>query len=105
MEKILDKNNAALKIWFFLMLLYLVVDYGRPQDILPIDFMRPGMVLILILSFFILSHGHFHIYDSKQTKLIFYFIMLLCAYVPFARNDHFAWVTVKTMLLYVPFIA
>ena len=104
MEKILNTNNTTQKAWFFFVLLYLVMDYGRPQDILSIGFMRPAMIVILVLTFFILTHGEFHIYDSKQTKMVFCFILLLCIYVPFVRNNYFAWIAVRNMLLYVPLI-
>lgn len=86
------------------MLLYLFVDYGRPQDVLPIGFMRLGMIFTLILCLFILTQGKFRLCDSNQTRMIFYFIILLCAYVPFARNNYFAWKTAKQILLYLPFI-
>lgn len=99
------KSEKPDKAWFFFTLLFLVIDYGRPQDILPIGAMRPAMIIILVLSFFILTRGNFPRYDSKQTRFIFYFIILLCLYVPLARNNMFALGTVKVMLiLYMPFI-
>jgi hypothetical protein len=99
------KSEKPDKAWFFFTLLFLVIDYGRPQDILPIGAMRPAMIIILVLFFFILTRGNFSRYDSKQTRFIFYFIILLCLYVPLARNNMFALGTVKVMLiLYMPFI-
>jgi hypothetical protein len=106
------KSEKPDKAWFFFTLLFLVIDYGRPQDILPIGAMRPAMIIILVamiiilvLFFFILTRGNFSRYDSKQTRFIFYFIILLCLYVPLARNNMFALSAVKVMLiLYMPFI-
>ena len=99
------KSENPDKAWFFFTLLFLVIDYGRPQDILPIGAMRPAMIIIIVLSFFILTRGNFSRYDSKQTRFIFYFIILLCLYVPLARNNMFALGRVKVMLiLYMPFI-
>src|SRR4030043_1940212 len=87
--------------WFVFTLLYLVVDYGRPQDILPIGFVRPAMFIILILAGFVLFDRKFLNPKDKQTKLIWAFIALTAVYVPFARNNFFAYTTTKTMLLYM----
>lgn len=105
MEEITVKPNTTHKIWFFLTLLYLVVDYGRPQDILPIiGYMKPGAIVILMLAFCILFSKKIWLSDSKQTRLIWCFIILTVIFVPVARNNHFAYITAKTMLLYMPFM-
>ncbi len=90
--------------WFFFILLYIFIDYGRPQDLLPIGFLRPGMLSILILTGFLISSGNIRAADSKQTRYILVFTCLLAAYIPFARNNFFAYQTTKTMVLYLPFI-
>ena len=92
------------RIWFFFTLMYLVIDYGRPQDILPIGDLRPGMIIILILSLFLLFHGRIREFSNKQMKMIAFFIILLGLYVPFARNNYFAFLATKDMLTFVPFI-
>ena len=43
-------------LMYFFTVLYLIIDYGRPQDILPISFFRPAMIVILILIFFLLNN-------------------------------------------------
>lgn len=93
-----DKN------WFFFTLLFIIIDYGRPQDITPIGFLRPAMIVNLILIFYIVTEGHFTRYSSKQIRYILYFIALLAAHIPFARNNFYAWKTTEAMLLYLPFI-
>ncbi len=91
--------------WFFCILLYIFVDYGRPQDLLPIGFLRPGMLTILLLTWFLISNSKsLKEVDSRQTRRILAFIGLLAVYIPFAKNNFFAYVTTKTMLLYLPFI-
>lgn len=97
----MDKNN---KNWFFFTLLYLIVDYGRPQDILPIGFLRPGMIIIIILSGFLIFGGQLREARSKQTKMILLFIILTALYVPFAHNNYFAYRTTEIMILFLPFI-
>ena len=47
-EYLLPKKSRN-RNWFFFTLLYLVIDYGRPQDILPIGVIRPGMIIVIIL--------------------------------------------------------
>jgi|WetSurMetagenome_2_1015567.scaffolds.fasta_scaffold00113_29 putative inorganic carbon (hco3(-)) transporter len=91
--------------WFFFTLLYLILDYGRPQDIFPpFGFIKPGMIIILILTFFILSKGNIKVSLNKQTIMIWLFILLLSLYIPFATNNFFAYSTTKSMLMYMPFI-
>jgi len=93
------------KFWFFLVILYLLVDYGRPQDIWPIiGYARPGMVVILTLSFLVVLSGRVKSSDSKQTRMVWLFILLLATYVLFARNNYLAYMTTKTILSYMPFI-
>jgi hypothetical protein len=104
-----SKRNLKKKVktyspWFVFTLLYLVIDYGRPQDILPIGFLRPAMFMILTLTVFVLFDRKFLNPKEKQTKLIWAFIALTAVYVPFAVNNFFAYTTTKTMLLYMPFI-
>jgi hypothetical protein len=62
------------------------------------------MIGIGILSFFILSRGNFYVYNLSQLKLFLLLIFLLSIYVPFARNNFFAWIATKSMLLYAPFV-
>jgi len=104
MTEVYKENLQTYSPWFFFTLLYIVVDYGRPQDILPIGFLKPGMVMILILAGFVLFNGSFLKPQDKQTKLILAFIALLAAYVPFARNNFFAYRATKDMFFYLPFI-
>jgi hypothetical protein len=100
----LKKKVKTYSPWFVFTLLYLVIDYGRPQDILPIGFLRPAMFVILILAGFILVDQKFLKPRDKQTKLIWAFIALTAVYVPFAVNNFFALDTPRTMLSYMPFI-
>ena len=99
-----EQTEGTYSAWFFFVLLYLFVDYGRPQNLLPIEFLRPGMFSILILIFFLVSSNKLKFCNSKQTRLLSYFIALTYCYIPFARNNFLAFATAKSMLLYMPFI-
>jgi hypothetical protein len=90
--------------WFFFTLLFLVVDYGRPQDYLPIGSLRPAMLVILVLTIYLVSRKGFIRSDSKQTRMIWYFLLLLAIFVPFARNNYWAYQATTNMLAYMPFI-
>ncbi len=91
--------------WFFFTMLYLVVDYVRPQDIMPaLNYIKPGMLMIIILTAFLVFQGNLHQTNFKQTRMIWLFILLLALYVPFAANNYYAYFTMKVMLLFMPFI-
>ena len=63
------------------------------------------MLTILLLTWFLISNSKsLREADSRQTRRILAFIALLAVYVPFVTNNFFAYVTTKTMLLYLPFI-
>lgn len=103
-EANINISNNTYKNWFFFTLLYLIIDYGRPQDILSIGFLKPGMIMTLILIWFLISKGKTILFHIKQIKMIWLFIMLLAAYIPFAVNNYFAYMTTKSMFLFMPFI-
>lgn len=91
--------------WFFFALLFIIIDYGRPQDIIPIGFMRPGMIVALILIYYIITtKGVYKLTASNQTRMIWYFILLTAIYIPFAVNNFWAYTTTKMMLMNMPFI-
>ena len=107
MDKCILNNSSSSRSdrnWFFFTTLFIIIDYGRPQDILPIGFLRPAMLVSIILIIYIIKEGCFKRYSSKQIRYILYFIVLLAIYIPFARNNFYAWRTTKSMVLYLPFI-
>ena len=98
------KSQSKYDLMYFFTVLYLIIDYGRPQDLLPIGFLRPAMIVILILTLFVITNLKYQIFESKQIKLIVAFTLLLSLYIPFARNNYYAFKTTKQMVLYLPFI-
>ncbi|MCW8855337.1 MAG: O-antigen ligase family protein [Gammaproteobacteria bacterium] len=89
--------------WFFFILFYLFIDYGRPQDILPISFMKPGMIATAILVYYLLNNG-ISLSKSNQTRMIWYFVILTALHIPFAVNNYWALQTTLNMVQFVPFI-
>ena len=103
-ESSLSENDAH-RVWFSFMPLYLFVDYVRPQDVWPfLGHLRPGVITISILTIYIVLTGSIRLSDSKQTRLIWAFILLLFLHVPFARNNYLAYVSTTNMLKFMPFI-
>lgn len=96
------ENN---KFWFALTVIYIIFDYGRPQVVFPfIGLIRPLLILILLLSFNLIKSNFLSKTKSRQINLIWLIIGLLIVYVPFARNNYYAYKTALSQLLYMPFI-
>ena len=98
------KEESLTSRWFFFVLVFMVFEYGRPQDLIPIGFLRPAMILQLILIWYLLSSRRWTDIKSRQTKYIFAFIILLGLFIPFARNTYWAYQTFKSMAMLMPFI-
>ncbi|MFX0133194.1 MAG: O-antigen ligase family protein [Candidatus Hodarchaeota archaeon] len=100
----LNKDNAKPDIAFFLVLAFLILEYVRPQDLIPVlGNLRPGVFLTLLLAIF-----WFFAYDKsslKENQTIFFILMLILMtiYIPFAHNNFFAYITTKYMWLKLPF--
>lgn len=90
--------------WFFFTVMYFIVDYGRPQEIVPIGFMRPALILTLILTGYLMANGGLSCVKYRQVRIMCLFILLLASYVPFVRNQYYAYIAFKTQLLYMPFV-
>lgn len=93
------------KSWFVFAISYLLIDYIRPQDqITFLKYLRPGLVLTVILVLFILINimKIKNLYNN-QLLLTGMFIFLLIMLVPFAKNHRYAFNTVVSMAQIIPF--
>lgn len=90
--------------WFFLTTLYIVLDYSRIYLIFHLQSFRLLMLVTLALTYFIFSSNEYKNAKSKQLTYIWLFIILMGCYIPFARNNHYAYLVTRDMLLYMPFI-
>jgi len=97
-------NIQANSRWFFFSILFIILDYTRIYEDLHLGFLRPLMIITVVLVYFMFSSGDYACAKSKQTTFMWLFILLLSCYIPFARNNHFAYITTKAQLLYMPFI-
>ncbi|MDD5722594.1 MAG: O-antigen ligase family protein [Syntrophales bacterium] len=99
------EETSRYRVWFFIAMLYLIVDYARPQDILTfLGPLRPGMITILLLAACVVFSGKIVLSWSSQTRLIWAFILLLFIHIPFAKNTYFALNAGLEMLKFMPFI-
>jgi len=104
-DYIQQNNNLSIsRIWYVIAILYLIFDYGRPQDIIPIGFIRPSMIITIILAGYIIFNNGLVKSYCKQTQLIWFIIILLALYIPFAQNNFLAYLTTRNMVLFMPFI-
>lgn len=106
---IVDSKNKKSKktygVLYVLSIIYLIIDYGRPQYIFPfIGVIRPALITTVLLFFYLLKNGLLFRFEERQIKLMWYFIVLLTAYIPFATNNYYAYNTALSQFLYMPFI-
>lgn len=97
----LPQNN---KFWFAATIMFMFVELARPQALLPIGFLRLGMTTTLILIFCLITNKKNQIFRSRQIKLIFFFVLLVTIFVPFAINNYYAYLIARSMWLQLPFI-
>jgi len=95
-------SSKAVSLGFpFLMVMgYLLVDYGRPQDWLPpLRALHPGMIVLGggILAFLFMRKHKL----PRQGKLMMLFLIVMAMGVPFAYNGHAAFITTKNMALLI----
>jgi len=99
------QDSTYYRWWFYITVLYFIVDYVRPQNVFSwIGYLRPGAVTITVLTIFIVASRRIYISNTRQTRLIWAFVILLFLHVPFAVNNYYALVTAQNMLKFMPFI-
>ncbi|HEY3383877.1 MAG TPA: hypothetical protein VGK32_19105, partial [Vicinamibacterales bacterium] len=70
------------KTLFILVLAYLFIDYGRPQDTIPgLGALRPAMVVTVLLALALLGKREMWARSSAQLWSVFAFVVILAAHV------------------------
>src|SRR5713101_3704672 len=88
---------------FVLVILYLVFEYGRPQDKLSVvGALHPGWYLTALIVIAWLTSGKLRTAASPQTLHMVLMLFLLALHVPFARNNFFAYTVTVGFLLLLP---
>jgi len=90
---------------FLLVILFLVLEYGRPQDKFGvIGALRPTLVLIPLMLITWLKHGNIRLVASPQSSCIVLMLCLLALHVPFATNNFLAYKQTEGFFLLLPFL-
>ncbi|NGX17087.1 O-antigen ligase family protein [Wenzhouxiangella sp. XN24] len=92
------------KVYFFLLLFYLALEYTKFQDVLGLEALRLGLFSVLLLLVSTFFNVNITKINNNQILLIGLFCLYLVVFVPFARNNYFAFHTAKGMLIYLPVI-
>lgn len=88
------------KVGFYLVMLAMLFEFGRPQDFFPFLKVIPFPTLLdtsLALAVFLSGKASF---ANKQTKLWIGLLVVMALWVPFANNNYHALMTFKDMTLY-----
>jgi putative inorganic carbon (hco3(-)) transporter len=90
---------------YLLVLAYLLFDYGRPQDsIVALRVVRPALIVTVMLAAAYLANRPRWIRGNPQQRAILVFLLVLCAHIPFAHNNRYAYNTAEGMSLILPFV-
>lgn len=92
------------KGWYRFTIFFILVDLARLQDVLPIQFIRPGLVTTICLLIYLTIYGWWNALRGRQELRILLFVCLLFCHIPFAKNNYWAYTVAKGMLLFVPFL-
>ncbi|WP_447602508.1 O-antigen ligase family protein [Nitrospira sp. Nam80] len=88
---------------FYLVLISLLVEFGRPQDIIPgIKVIPFPSIIDLLIGVSVVISGKLNV-ANRQTKLYIALLIVMIGHVPFATNNFWAAMVLKDMLLYFCF--
>jgi O-antigen ligase len=94
-----SETGAKRGIGFYLVLISLLVEFGRPQDIIPgIKIIPFPSIIDLLIGVSVVISGKLNV-ANKQTKLYIALLILMVGHVPFATNNYWAAMVLKDMLL------
>lgn len=98
-----NKIEKADRFGFSVVVLFLIVEYGRPQDTFAfIGLIRPALITLILVLLAWIRTGGLSASKSDQTKRMILILILLASYIPFARNNHYAYAYTTAFLLYFP---
>ena len=86
-------------IGFYLVMLAMLFEFGRPQDILPPLKVVPIPTLLDVSLFLAVLVSGKASFANKQTKLWMVLLAFMASWVPFANNNYQALMTFKDMTL------
>jgi hypothetical protein len=87
-------------IGFYLVMVALLFEFGRPQDFVPPLKVIPIPTLVDVSIFIAVLASGKAIFANTQTKLWMALLAFMAVWVPFANNNFWALMTLKEMTLY-----
>mgnify|MGYP006278444299 FL=1 len=94
-----EKIDKRKSFPYYLMILYLIIEFIRPQSYVPgMDVMRPGLIIFLLLSLYVITHVQKFSFSESQTKLFLLILMLMTVHGPIAANNYYAFIVWKSMV-------
>lgn len=99
-------ERRAYGLPFYLTLIYLALEYGRPQASIPVlELLHLPAVITILLAFALIGSGKLRL-DNAQTKLFMALLVLMAAHVPFDVNNYWAFETTREMAItFVAYLA
>ncbi len=98
------RESTSTGFGFFLVILFLLFEYGRPQDkFSAIGAIHPNWILTSLMVIAWFRSGKFRMVASPQVYRMVLILFLLALHVPFARNNFWAFNTTLGFFLLVPF--
>lgn len=95
-----EAGSARVDAPFRLVLLFLLLDYGRPQTFFPvIEALHPGLFIQSALFFFLISRGLLKL-DYVHTKCFTLLMLVMAIHVPIATNNYWAFQILTSTFLY-----
>lgn len=92
-------NQRSNKTPFFLLCTYFLLEYGRPQSLIPgLDLLHLPLITLVVIALYLLNRLR---YDVRQFKIFIAFLVLMAVHVPFAVNNYWAFQTTYTVFLYL----
>lgn len=103
-NRLSTKDQSRGKIYLLFLIIYLLVEYTKFQDVFGLGSLRLGLLSVVVLLFYTINYVDISKTTNRQILLICIFCLYLVLFVPFARNNYHAFNTAKTMLIYLPAI-
>lgn len=95
-----DTGSDRFDYPFYLVLIYLILDYGRPQSFFPfIEALHLGWFVQFALFCCLISRRALNL-SYVQTKCLALLLVIMAIHVPIAANNYWAFQVLRAMLLY-----
>ncbi|OGW48865.1 MAG: hypothetical protein A2V62_02735 [Nitrospirae bacterium RBG_19FT_COMBO_58_9] len=97
------KVSTPTSFGFVLVIIFLVLEYGRPQDMIGIiGALRPALIIMLFMIVACIRSGKLDMVKSPQNFHMFLILFLLAFHTPFAENIFRAYNVTLGFLLLLP---